>query len=254
MQRYFNHALLLLLAMTISACAQRAQPLHIWNAEAIVDHDQGEEEIKLHAGSRHFKGNPQGNVVVTINLNQVRNLMRIKQRVEDAAGELHTELLIAEGNDPNGFSLSHHDGQYIAVNIGMLNLLGQDEDAAAALLGHELAHLYLAHGQQRRERENDRALTTTVIAFAVGMVGIPFGAVNLATGAVANSYSREEERDADRLGVSFIAGAGFDPWGAVRLQEKMAAASGGSGMTFLSTHPSSDERIENMKQLAQELQ
>lgn len=254
MQRSIKHIPVLLLVAIISGCANRAQPMRIWNASVIADHAQDVAVIKLFGNSRHAKGKPNGNVVVaTISTDDVRSLIRIKQRVESTAGELRTELLIAEGNEPNGFSFSHHAEQYIAVNIGMLNLIGQDEDAIAALVGHELAHLYLDHGKQRQDRENDRAITTTVIAFALGTIGIPFGAVDYATGTIAKSYSREEERDADRFGVTFMTQAGFDPWGAVRLQEKLAEVPGGSGMSFLSTHPSTDERIENMKRLAQEL-
>ena len=254
MQRYMNHAALLLMLVFISACANRTQPMRVWNASVMAEHAQDGAAIELFDNSKPAKGKKKSKLVVaTINADDVRNLIRIQQRVESAVGELHAELLLAEGNEPNGFSFSHGTLQFIAVNIGMLNLLSQDEDATAALLGHELAHLYLAHGKQRQDRENDRAITTTVIAFALGVVGIPFGAVDFATGTIAKSYTREEERDADRFGLTFMSQAGFDPRGAVRLYEKLEAVPGGSGISFLSTHPSTAERIENMKRLAQEL-
>ena len=247
---------ILLLVVVMCGCAQRSQPTRMWNASMIADHGQDVAVIKLFGDSRHTKGKKKREnvVVATVNTADVRNLIRIKEQVESAVGELRAELLIAEGNEPNGFSFSRTTEQYIAINIGMINLLRQDEDALAALIGHELAHLYLAHSKQRQDREYSRGITTTVIAFALGVVGVPYGVVDYATGTIAKSYSREEERDADRLAVTFISHAGFDPWGAVRLNEKLATVPGTSKMSFLSTHPATVERIENMKRQVQELQ
>jgi predicted Zn-dependent protease len=66
------------------------------------------------------------------------------------------------------------------------------------------------------------------------------------------TFSREEERDADRDGLRYAAAAGFDPYGAVRVWERMAAG-GERPVRFLSSHPTSDERVQNMRALAAEL-
>lgn len=201
-----------------------------------------------------LKDQPNGKITAGINIADIQQMIRIKEQVEYAAGSLHTGLLLAEGNEPNGFSFVSGSGPTIAVNIGMVNLIGQDVDAMAALVGHELAHLYLNHGHLRQDREESRMAASVTLSFALGMFGIPvpLEVTDVATASVSNKFSREEERDADRLGVEYMIRAGFDPLGSVRLQEKLGAASSGNLLPFLSSHPSSTERVDNMKRLAME--
>lgn len=232
-------ALLLLVAL-ISGCASR--PQRMWDAASIANYP---------SSFVVFKNKPNGKVIAGFNTADIRNIINIKERVENAAGPLRTELLIAEGDQPNGFSFAYHKVSKIGINIGMTNLIGDDADAMAALIGHELAHLYLEHGKVRQNREENRIVASAVLSFALGMIGIPIPvtATDVATTTISRTFSRDEERDADQLGVTYMAQAGFDPWGAVRLQEKLAAISSGSLIPFLSTHPASAERVENMKRL-----
>lgn len=203
-----------------------------------------------------LKDKPSGKISASINVADIQQMIRVKERVETVAGALHVGLLLAEGNAPNGFSFVSQHGPTIAVNIGMVNLIGQDGDAMAALMGHELAHLYLNHASLRQEREESRLAASVTLSFALGMFGIPvpLEVTDVATTSVSSKFSREEERDADRLGVEYMVQAGFDPFGSVRLQEKLGTASSGDLLPFLSSHPSSTERIENMKYLAMEHQ
>lgn len=194
---------------------------------------------------------PDGKVVAGVRTQNIRRMIGIKDRVEAAAGELRTDLLVADGDQPNGFSFIYHGKPRIAVNIPMINLIGVDEDAMAALIGHELAHLYLEHGKKQMKREEDLIFTSTVISLALGLAGIPMGPSDLATATLSRKYSREDEREADAEGVKYMLLAGFSPCGAVRLQEKMGAATPGALIPFMSTHPSSAERVENMKVFAE---
>ena len=100
----------------------------------IADHAQEVAVIKLYGDSRHTKSKKKKEnvVVATVNTDDVRNLIRIKEQVESSVGELRAELLIAEGNEPNGFSFSRKTEQYIAINIGMINLLRQDGDCISS--------------------------------------------------------------------------------------------------------------------------
>lgn len=230
----------LLLAALVSGCAAN-RPLKLWDASSIANYPQPFVLIK---------NKPNGKVVAGVRTGDVRNMIDIKERVETAAGELRADLLVAESGEPNGFSFESHGKPRIAVNIAMINLIGEDVDAMAALIGHELAHLYLDHGKQRKSREEDRIATSAVLGFALGMVGIPMAPVDLATTTVSRKYSRDDERDADRAGLEYITRAGFDPCGAMRLQAKLSAVSSGSMLPFLNTHPSSAERAESLKLLA----
>ena len=236
-------ALLLLVAL-ISGCA--GKPQRVWDAASIANHP---------SSFVVFKDKPDGKIIAGFHTADIRNIINIKERVENAAGPLRTELLIAEGDQPNGFSFAYHKGSRIGINVGMINLIKDDADAIAALIGHELAHLYLEHGKVRQNREENRIATSTAISFALGMVGIPIPSpvTDVATTAVSRTYSRDEERDADRLGVTYMTMAGFNPWGAVRLQEKLGAIPSGSMVPFLNTHPAGVERVENMKLLVKDV-
>ena len=236
----------LLLVALISGCASTPHSERIWDAASI-------------ASFPHpyviYMDKPDGKIIAGFNTAEIKNIINIKERVEDAAGPLRTELLIAEGDQPNGFSFAFHEVPKIGINIGMIKLIGDDADAIAALMGHELAHLYLEHGKVRQDREENRIVTSTVLSFALGMVGIPIPvtATDVATTAVTRTFSRDDERDADRLGVIYMVQAGFDPWGAVRLQEKLAPIASGPMVPFLNTHPGSAERVENMKRMVKGL-
>jgi predicted Zn-dependent protease len=85
----------------------------------------------------------------------------------------------------------------------------------------------------------------------MGVAGIP--AAGLITGLSAElieaSYSRDAEREADALSIDYMVASGFDPEGAVRLQEKMLKQPAGLRVPFLSTHPSGRERVETLKKL-----
>lgn len=239
-----RHIVFLFFALSLAACSSSRAP-RFWDASSIANSPRPVAS---------FLDKRKGKVVGRVNTADVRRLIYVKDRVEHAAGELRVGLLVADDNEPNAFSFAFHEQPIIAVNIGMINALGADEDAMAALLGHELAHLYLMHGKRRQSREENRILGSAALSFALGMIGIPapVEATDIATTSISNTYSRDEEREADQFGVEFMAHAGFDPWGAVRLQEKLEASAKGPGLQFMSTHPANTERVENMKRLALE--
>jgi predicted Zn-dependent protease len=83
------------------------------------------------------------------------------------------------------------------------------------------------------------------------VAGIPAAGVitGLSADLIEASYSRDNEREADALSIDYTLANGFDPHGAVRLQEKMLKLPVGLKVPFLSTHPSGQERIENLKKL-----
>jgi predicted Zn-dependent protease len=230
----------LLLAALAAGCAAN-RPQKLWDASLIAGHPQPFVLVT---------NKPGGKVVAGVRTDDVRNMIAVKERVEDAAGELRTDLLVADSGDPNGYSFVYHGKPRIAVNMAMINLIGEDQDAMAALIGHELAHLYLDHAKQRQKREEERITTSAVLGFALGMIGIPMGPVDMATTTVTRKYSREDEREADNAGLDYMVRAGYDPCGAVRLHEKLGALSTDAAIPFMSTHPSSTERAGNMKLLA----
>ena len=231
--------LLVLLAFATSASAN-------WRMEAIAQ--------STAPAVRLLKG-PDKTPVGVVSTSRARLIMEVKTRLEKEAG-VTAHLILVEGNSPNAFATPvSKDGPIVGINLGMLNLLGDDRDAYAAVLGHEYAHLTLKHRESRMSRESLRQFGTIALALLLATQGVSHGAgdiANLATQAVSMTFSRDEERDADRAGLRFAAGAGFDPYGAVRTWERMAAR-GNNAVPLLSSHPAPSDRVEDMRSLAKEL-
>jgi predicted Zn-dependent protease len=139
-------------------------------------------------------------------------------------------------------------GGKIAVYTGIIEKLNLTDDELAAILGHEIAHALREHG---RERASQQAAQNLVLGIGGALLGIGQGGAQLAQIVADVTFglpnSREFEREADRIGVELAARAGYDPRAAVSLWQKMAKAAGGGPPQFLSTHPSPENRIQDLQ-------
>jgi len=146
-------------------------------------------------------------------------------------------------------------GGKIAFYTGILPI-AENETGIAAIMGHEVAHALANHGQQRM---------STGLLQQIGAAGVAVGTSGKSTQSQQMwmqaygvgsqlgqlSYSRKHENEADKIGIYLMAVAGYNPDEATELWKRMKANSGGQATPeFLSTHPSNDVRIENLKNLA----
>jgi hypothetical protein len=159
------------------------------------------------------------------------------------------ELVITDGKDPNAFAFSARGRSLIGITAPTLDLLADDLDAYAALLGHEIAHHVKEHAKERRSREQSLGAAGAIVGLMLGVAGVRGGAsiADLGRVVLSRSYSRDEEREADRLGVEWMIATGFDPEGALRLQERFLQLSTGGSIPFLQTHPAGEERVKNIR-------
>ncbi|HEX4926508.1 MAG TPA: M48 family metallopeptidase [Burkholderiales bacterium] len=139
----------------------------------------------------------------------------------------------------------------MAMYTGLLDKLQPTDDELAAVMGHEIAHALREH---TREQISQQMGTQAVLGIAGALFGLSDTAENLG-GMVANvtltlPKSRTDETEADRIGVELAARAGYNPHAAVSLWEKMAKLPGGAPPQFLSTHPSNESRIADLKKYA----
>jgi predicted Zn-dependent protease len=179
----------------------------------------------------------------------MRELLQVQDRMQQQAG-FAGELVISDGMAPNAFAANVRGRSLIGITAPMLDLLRDDLDAYAALLGHEIAHHVQRHGQQRQSREQSLGIARALFGLALGAAGVRHAGsiANLGTAVVSSSYTRDEERDADRLGVDWMAAAGFDPEGALRLHERLLQSGGrGIPIPFLQTHPAGEERVARIR-------
>lgn len=144
-------------------------------------------------------------------------------------------------------------GGKIVVYTGILPV-AQSEAGLAVVMGHEVAHALADHGAQRMSAgtlqqlgalagnialQDSKYLNTFNQAYAVGsQVGVML------------PFSRSHETEADAIGIQIMAIAGYNPDEAAKLWERMKAASSSSTPEMLSTHPSNDSRIANLRALA----
>ncbi len=159
-------------------------------------------------------------------------------------------LMAAEG--PNAFASRQQAEGLIGLTLPMLQGIGADRDAIATTIGHELAHLKLKHGDIRQERSDMAKGVGNVLGSLLTVAGVPLGGLvaSLSVGVVTTAYSREEEREADLLGLEWAVAAGYSACGAVRTMAMLKASQAAAALPFLSSHPGHDERVQLANQFA----
>ena len=191
---------------------------------------------------------------------QVARVRAIAQRLvphtavfRDDAVRWQWEVNVLESDQVNAWCMP---GGKIAVYSGLIERLNVTDDELAAVMGHEIAHALREHARERMGRAQ-----ATGAAAAVAELGVEI-LTGVRLGGISNTFgqamfvlpnSRENEQEADRIGVELAARAGYDPRAAVSLWQKMARDSAGRGAPpqWLSTHPSHDTRIRDLQDYAQ---
>ena len=161
--------------------------------------------------------------------------------------------VIKDDTTANAFALP---GGKMAVYTGIFPM-AKTEAGLAAVMGHEVVHALARHGAERMSQGQAVNVGMQVLGAAIGLSGgnpMLGQATMAALGAGAQvgvllPFSRKHESEADYVGILLAADAGYDPRESVALWERMGQASGGGGSSeFLSTHPSHDTRIDQLKE------
>ncbi|MCY2956548.1 MAG: M48 family metallopeptidase [Planctomycetota bacterium] len=198
-----------------------------------------------------------GNHKVISSGDEYEMVQRVGQRIAVASGtaddpNYQWEFKLLKADDiPNAFCLP---GGKVAVYTGILPIT-LNEDGLAAVLGHEVAHATQHHGGIRMSQA---AITSSILVVAgagisiTGMTDLQKVACIGALGAAINlgvtlPFSREHETEADLIGIRFSIRAGYDPWEAPKLWERMAEISSGVP-SWLSTHPNPLDRAAELKE------
>lgn len=138
----------------------------------------------------------------------------------------------------------------IVFYTGIIERLRLTDAEIAAVMGHEMAHALREHS---REKASRHIATQGVLSIAVNALGLSGGQAQLVGLAgrlgLDLPHSRTQEAEADKIGIELMARAGYDPNAAITLWQKMQSAGGNGVPQFLSTHPSSTNRIANLKAL-----
>jgi predicted Zn-dependent protease len=178
---------------------------------------------------------------------------RVAARLVRASGtqkegfQWHVSLV--RSPQPNAFCLP---GGKIVIYTGILQYT-RNESALAAVMGHEMAHAVARHGSQRLLRSSMAQTFMMGASMSMGDASpqqrqLILGALGAgAQYGILLPFSRQHETEADELGVIYMARAGYDPREAIPFWERMSQSGGAQPPAYLSTHPSHERRIEDLR-------
>ncbi len=262
MKPLMKHICGLLIVGIIASCA--TVPLTGRKQLSLVNESEIQQQAALvykdllgDSKTKVIKGTSQAQLVQKVGKNIASAVTRFLQ--ENGYGnqyDFQWEFNLIQEDQINAWCMP---GGKVAVYTGILPIT-KNEAGLATVMGHEVAHAIAKHSAER--------MSQSIIAQAGGVaVDVATAEKSNTTRAVLNtayglggqlallSYSRNQESDADRLGLVFMAMAGYNPNEAVGFWERMAQAKqsqGGAPPEFLSTHPSDARRINNIQKLIPE--
>ncbi|HEY8355575.1 MAG TPA: M48 family metallopeptidase [Methylophilaceae bacterium] len=196
----------------------------------------------------------------TLNTNptQVKRVRDISQRLikqvshfRQDASQWQWEVNVEQNEQVNAYCMP---GGKIMVYTGLIDKLKATDDELAAVIGHEIAHALREHGRERMSIAYAQQAGLAGLALLAGasknQSAAALGVQAAALGSnlfFALPNSREQEREADRIGLELAARAGYNPEAAITLWQKMSKEGGSAPPEFLSTHPSNQNRINDLK-------
>ena len=187
---------------------------------------------------------------------QLKRLREIAQKIIPFANEWNPrvsqwkwEVNLIGSNQINAYCMP---GGKIVFYTGIIKTLNLSDDEIAVVMGHEMAHALREHARERMGKSTaTQGLARLGGLLASSWLGIDPNLADAVAQGGANlltlKFGREDESEADLVGMELAARAGFDPRAGVTLWQKMAAANKGAPPQWLSTHPSSSSRISDME-------
>ena len=193
----------------------------------------------------------QKGAVMPANHPQVVRLRAIAQRIvpftnawNGRAAQWRWEVNLLNDAQVNAFCMP---GGKIAFYAGILVKLQLSDDEVATIMGHEMAHALREHARERMGKTMATRLGAGVLSSVLGMGNVGDAALGIGAQLLTLRFSREDETEADLVGMDLAARAGHNPAAGVTLWQKMTAASQGAPPQFLSTHPAGKTRIRDLQ-------
>ena len=213
------------------------------------------EELEAAAAQQYAKlladAKAQGALASPGNV-QLRRLRVISGRLipqaaqwNNRANDWNWEVNLLGSKELNAFCMP---GGKIAFYTGILDQLRLTDDETAMIMGHEMAHALREHARSRIAKSQGTSTLLSLGSQLLGLGQLGDVAANVGTQLLTLRFSRDDETDADLVGLELAARGGYNPQAAVSLWQKMAqAGSGSGGPSFLSSHPSGPQRIQQLQ-------
>ncbi len=246
---------LLSFMLILSACAtsteegavgvNRKQFLLASSQQIEVESAKGYEQIKTDAKAKNtFNTNPA----------YVQRVQAIAQKLIPNTAIFRADALkwkwetnVITSKELNAWCMP---GGKMMVYTGLIEQLKLTDGEIATVMGHEIAHALREHGRERYSQEMAKQVGASLLVVS-GLVDEKYVQLGLVASVFFSlKYGRDQESEADTIGLELMARSGYNPEEAVNLWKKMGAASGGSKMPqWLSTHPSDETRINDIRAL-----
>ena len=159
------------------------------------------------------------------------------------AKEWKWEVSLIGSKQINAFCMP---GGKIAFYFGILDQLKLNDDEVAAIMGHEAAHALREHARERMGKTAATRGAIEIGSAVFGLGGVGRMAADMGGQLLTLKFGRDDESEADLVGLELAARAGYDPRAGVTLWQKMGEASKGAPPAWLSTHPAGKERIREI--------
>ena len=138
-------------------------------------------------------------------------------------------------------------GGKIAFYYGILEKLKLSDDEVATIMGHEVAHALREHARERMAKTTATRIGAGLLSSLLGLGNVGDSLLNMGGQLLTLTFSREDESEADLVGMELAARAGYNPAAGVSLWQKMGQASKGAPPQWLSTHPAGPTRIRDIQ-------
>jgi predicted Zn-dependent protease len=193
----------------------------------------------------------QKRALVPANHPQVLRLRAIAQRIipytyewNPRAKQWKWEVNVIGSKQINAFCMP---GGKIAFYYGILDQLQLSDDEVAIIMGHEAAHALRDHARERMGKTVATRVGAGLVSSLFGLGNLGDAALNMGAQLLTLRFSREDESEADLVGIDLAARAGYNPSAGVTLWQKMMATNKGAPPAWMSTHPSSSSRIDDIQ-------
>lgn len=215
------------------------------------------DEINASAAKAYTQTLQQANAQNALNANAsyTQRVKTISNRLIKQVGVFRKDALkwkwevnVISSDTVNAYCMP---GGKIAVYTGIISALKLTDDELAAVIGHEISHALREHSREKISQELAKEGVVSIASSVASIFG--FGQVTQSVGGTVGQlafslpFSRTMETESDIMGMELMARAGYNPESAITVWQKMSQLGGNKPAEILSTHPSDESRIENLR-------